>query len=261
MHLFRFPGGIAGFSEKTDGNLNFLDQSPEQIAGVWRAIPAIPYHGLSLPRFASQVHGARVLVVPAGSPDGLLGAGDALATGVPGVPVGVFTSDCLPVLVAVEGTPETLPAGIPAGKGAVMAVHAGWKGTRQGITGRAIDFLRGAFPQAQGRITVFMGPCIGACCLELGDEVAEEFRVGQLGSLGCFSQGGKWHLDLRALNVIQCLERGIPLTSIRHVNHCTKCLPDRYYSYRYQGGRGGSLFSFIARFPDASGRPVAAMGT
>ncbi|OIP30122.1 hypothetical protein AUK22_02420 [bacterium CG2_30_54_10] len=236
MHLFRFPGGVAGFSEKADGNLNLYDPPFQRAADLWSSLPAVSSNRLAFPRFAQQIHGTTVLVVePSETKDGCQGNGDAVLTAATGVPVGVFTADCLPVLVAADSV--------------VMAIHAGWKGTSRGITGRSLDFLAGAFPGALSNIHIFMGPCIGGCCLELGEDVVEGFRAAEPRSIACLSHGEKWHLDLRALNVMQCMERGVPGNKIRHVNDCTKCLSERYFSYRRQGGRGGSMFSFIARFP------------
>lgn len=235
MHLFRGPDFVAGFSDRADGSLDFHDRTPEAAARLWTSLPAVAGLDLPPPRFAHQVHGTTLLSVTSDASPGIQGKADALMTSAPRLPVGVFTADCLPVLV-VAGT-------------AVMAVHAGWKGTRQNITGRSIAALAAASGCPPARMQVFMGPCIGSCCLELGDEVVAEFRSTDAGTLGCFSHGARWHLDLRGLNVIQCLERGVPRAAIVHVNDCTKCLSDRYFSYRQMRGRNGTQFSFIARLP------------
>ncbi|RCK81602.1 MAG: hypothetical protein OZSIB_0736 [Candidatus Ozemobacter sibiricus] len=236
MHLFRGPGFVAGFSDRADGSLDFSDRTPEEAGRLWAGLPAVAGLGLPPPRFAHQVHSTTLLRVGADAPAGRQGQADALMTSVPAMPIGVFTADCLPVLVV-------------AGE-AVMAVHAGWKGTRQDITGRSIAALAEATGVSPARMQVFMGPCIGSCCLELGEEVVEEFRATDPGSLACFARGARWHLDLRGLNVIQCLERGVARAAIRHVNDCTKCLSDRYFSYRQMRGRHGTQFSFIARLPE-----------
>lgn len=245
MHLFRLPGIVAGFSERTDGSLNFLDRPADGQRLLWESLAVVAPLGLTPPRFATQVHQTRVLTVTDASPAGHQGEGDALLTALPGQPVGVFTADCLPVLIA-------------AGP-AVMAVHAGWKGTRQDITGKAVAALHAASGVPPVDMQVLMGPCIGSCCLELGDEVAAAFRANDERDLACFSRGaaGKWRLDLRGLNVIQCLERGVPRAHIRHVHDCTRCLPDRYFSYRQMRGRNGTQFSFIALLPAAGGPPPA----
>src|SRR5439155_37751 len=64
--------------------------------------------------FLKQVHGASVAHVSHG---GHAGQGDALMSDKPGLPVAVFSADCVPVLLYD-----------PEGR-RVAAVHAGWRAT------------------------------------------------------------------------------------------------------------------------------------
>lgn len=233
MHLIEAGGVLAAFSERSDGDLGFYRQAPDVAEKAWRALPVVRERVLAAPFWATQIHGTAVHDVVAGSMPGNQGDGDALVTAERGVAIGVFTADCLPVLIWSDK--------------AVAAVHAGWKGARSDITGRTIDLLVERFGADPASLHVAMGPCIGSCCLELGDEVPPSFREADEGFLGFFSRGGKWHLDLRGLNVAQCQRRGVRIERIRHVNDCTLCLPGTYFSYRGQKGRQGSLFSFVMR--------------
>lgn len=233
MQLIQDGNVLAAFSERTDGDLGFYRQSPAIAEAAWRALPVVRDRGLKAPFWATQVHGTRIHEIHAASKPGDQGDGDALVTGERGVPIGVFTADCLPVLIWSDA--------------AVAAIHAGWKGTRSDIVGHTIALLAERFGVAPDSMRVTMGPCIGSCCLELGDEVPPSFRAADEGFLGFFTRGAKWHLDLRGLNIAQCMRRGVRLEHIRHVNECTMCLPARYFSYRGEKGRQGSLFSFIMR--------------
>jgi YfiH family protein len=105
--------------------------------------------------FVSQVHGARVVEARRA---GHLGEADAIFTTRPGLPVAVGTADCVPIIME--------------GPGVVAVVHAGWRGLVAGIVSAAMA----AVSAAGGRLeAAAIGPCIGSCCYEVGDEVADHF--------------------------------------------------------------------------------------
>jgi hypothetical protein len=229
MHLFTFPEAVIGFSTRLDGDLNLIDASPAARELAWQALQ-LPF-AAELPRFCQQIHENSCREVTAQSPIGSQGQADALCTTQRGKPIGVFTADCLPVIIKAHGV--------------IAAVHAGWKSTRLNIVGSVIQRLCTSHSLLPADLELFMGPCIGSCCLELGDEVPPTFLQRHVAYQAAFSRGQKWHLDLRGLNVMQAMASGVPLTRIRHVNDCTKCKNDSYFSYRAQKGRHGSLFSFV----------------
>ncbi len=102
-----------------------------------------------------QVHGSRVLEA---KHPGELGDGDALFTRVTGLPLAVFTADCAAVVLE--------------GDGIVGIAHAGWRGLAAGVIGA----LRTAMDEAGSAAKVAaIGPAIGSCCFEVGEEVAEQF--------------------------------------------------------------------------------------
>lgn len=102
-----------------------------------------------------QVHGDRVLVVDA---PGAAGEADALLTTTPGLPLAVFTADCVGVVIE--------------GDRGVGVAHAGWRGARSGIVRRLVDAFESA--GVEPRIAT-IGPHIRSCCFEVGPEVAAEF--------------------------------------------------------------------------------------
>jgi len=180
--------------------------------------------------WAKQVHGAAT-ATPGAAPRGstpLAGECDALATSERGVAVVVQTADCVPVLLA--------------GSGAIGAAHAGWRGSAKGVVGSAITALEklGAPPAS---LSAWIGPSIGACCYDVGGEVAAQF-AGDFVRRGC---GGAFMLDLKAANAAQLEAAGVPRSSVRVHPACTKCGGERYASWRRDGTKAGRMIALIAR--------------
>jgi YfiH family protein len=177
--------------------------------------------------FLKQVHGSRVVEAPW---DGTPEADSGMASR-PGFIVGVETADCLPVLL-VDPVARR-----------VAAVHAGWRGTAAGVGARAVEALRRAGSRPEDLLGA-LGPAIGACCYEVGEELREAF--GERGS-DFFRSGprGRPHLDVRAANRRQLVESGVSSAHIADVDECTYCRPDLYHSYRRTGPGAGRMLSFV----------------
>ena len=174
-----------------------------------------------------QVHGATVLDAPwGGTPEA-----DAAVSGERGGLVGVATADCLPVLL------------VDPVRRVAAAVHAGWRGTVAFVATRAVEALvaRGSRPDD---LVAALGPGIGPCCYEVGEELRDAF--GPDGE-GFFRAGprGRPHLDVRAANARQLRRAGVPAERIHHVEDCTACHPDLYYSFRRDGPGTGRMISFV----------------
>jgi YfiH family protein len=177
--------------------------------------------------FMRQVHGARVVEAPwEGNPEA-----DAGIASAPGWILGVETADCLPVLLV---DPEARR---------VAAVHAGWRGTAAGVAARAVEALRAAGSRPE-HLLAALGPAIGPCCYEVGDELRASFGDG--GS-EFFKPGprGRPHLDVRAANRRQLVESGVRPERIEEVDECTCCRADLYHSYRRSGPGAGRMLSFV----------------
>jgi YfiH family protein len=155
---------------------------------------------LSWPR---QVHGAAVVRA-----NGRGAEADAIWTERPGVGLVVVTADCLPIaLVRTEGGPP-----------AVCLVHAGWRGLADGVVEHAVAALG-------GRLAAVVGPGIGACCYEVGPEVAERF--GERGPT----------LDLRAHAEGALRRAGVE--EVANIDLCTSCDSARFFSHRRDRGLTG----------------------
>ena len=171
----------------------------------------------------TQVHSAQVLnVAPSSTNAGCAGEGDALITDRPGAALSIRTADCFPILLAdLEHR-------------AIAAIHAGWRGTEQGIVGRAIDAMCSDFDTSPGQIVAAIGPGIGACCYEVGQDVARRFGLT-----------GPGRIDLAAINREQLIRAGVPASRIDTLGHCTFCESARFYSYRRDRQQAGRMISFI----------------
>src|SRR5262249_14261537 len=145
--------------------------------------------------------------------------------------LGVETADCLPILL------------VDPGRRRVGAVHAGWRGTASGVAMRAVEALvaQGSRPED---LLAALGPGIGPCCYEVGDELPS--ALGGWGA-ALFRPGarGRPPLDVRTANRRQLLSAGLRDERVADVDECTSCRRDVYHSYRRDGAEGGRMISFV----------------
>lgn len=192
----RLPGARVVFSTRSAGSMK---ESP------WLLADAL---GVSEERIVSgrQVHGAE------------LAFHDAPTTETPSVdghvirrqgPIGlVYTADCLPVAVA--------------GPGGVAMLHCGWRGLAAGIVSRGVE--------AVGATHAAVGPGIGPCCYEVGDEVLSAFA----GLSDGVAEG-------RMLNLPEVARRLLRRAGVERIDSediCTSCEPELFFSHRRDGGPG-----------------------
>jgi YfiH family protein len=162
---------------------------------------------------ARQVHGIRVLRDV--EIDGDWPEGDAHVVTEHGRPALVFVADCLPIaLVADEG---------------VAMVHGGWRGLSDGIVAAAVRELGGAR-------SAVIGPGIGACCYEVGDDVREAFPAE--------THAGR-HLDLKRAAALALREAGV--AEIQDAGLCTSCRADLFFSHRRDEGVTGRQAGVVWR--------------
>ena len=166
-----------------------------------------------------QIHSALPLIA---DEPGCAGEGDALITSRRGLAVSVRTADCLPILIADEQTRV------------IAAIHAGWRGTASGIVRRTVEEMTGKFGVDSASLRAAIGPGVGVCCYQVGDEVARQFGLS-----------GTSFLDLAAENRKQLLEAGLADAHIDPLNQCTFCDPVRFHSYRRDKERAGRMISYI----------------
>jgi YfiH family protein len=163
-----------------------------------------------------QVHGTKLAthVAPQrSSPFSTLGRPipevDGHVTAQPDLVALVLVADCLPVALA--------------GPGGVAMLHCGWRGLAGGIVARGVE--------AVGATDAAIGPGIGPCCYEVGEELLEVF-----GGLGDGVAAGRM-LDLAEVARRQLREAGVK--RIEAAGVCTSCESERFFSHRRDGGRTG----------------------
>jgi hypothetical protein len=160
-----------------------------------------------------QHHSADVLRARAGSRGE---RGDGLWTEERGLPVLALAADCLPIALARAN----------GAKPAVAVLHAGWRGLVAGIAAEGVKTLGG------GLVAAMIGPGIGPCCYEVGEEVAAPFR--RAFGMGLYRDGklDLWGAAERAL-------RAAGVARVDRVDLCTACNPDRFFSHRRDDGLTG----------------------
>jgi YfiH family protein len=188
---------------------------------------ALRQAGLDLARvsYLKQVHGAEVLQAPRGG--GWAGTGDVIATTERGVPLAIFTADCL-ALTLWDSIAKVL-----------VAAHVGWRGTVRGGARAAVRAAVDAGARA-GQLHVAIGPSIGPCCYEVDEPVLREFgQAFGRRAREWFRPAREGHamLDLWTANEVQLAEAGVEPAQIENPRLCTACHTDLLYSYR-KGHRG-----------------------
>lgn len=191
-----------------------------------------------------QVHGTQVVRVGSGGTDSsersaALKEGDALITREVGLPLGILTADCLPIILVDPVSP------------AVGIVHAGWRGTLQGVLPQAIREMERAFGSSLSDLWAGIGPGIGPCCYEVGEEVASLFQGRYPGwsEWLCPKGEGHYRLDLARANLLQLAEMGIPEGQIELAGLCTCCHPSLFFSHRREQGKTGRMLNLVALSP------------
>lgn len=147
----------------------------------------------------------------------------------PGLTALVFVADCLPVAIA--------------GPRGVAMLHCGWRGLAGGIVGAGVA--------ATDATAAAIGPGIGACCYEVGEEVLTAFAP-----LGAGLAKGRM-LDLEAV-ARRLLERA-GVEAIEDTGLCTRCNQDLFFSHRGGGPATGRQAGMVCRtWPrSAIPRPIA----
>jgi hypothetical protein len=134
---------------------------------------------------------------------------DGHVTDLPGLGLLVQVADCLPVALATRDR--------------VAVAHCGWRGVAGGIVARAV----GRFDVPP---TAVVGPGIGRCCFEVGPEVLAEFEDVEGAADGRM-------LDLRTVTETRLRAAGVE--RVEHVDLCTSCRDDLFFSHRRDGGVTG----------------------
>ena len=189
--------------------------------------------------FTRQVHGSTVRTVGKNDRHELFSLipyeADGLVTNASGLPLIVFTADCVPVLM------HDPKADVAA------AIHCGWRSTVADILGEALSAMSALGARAEN-ITVAIGPAIGKCCFEVGPEVSKAIRD----LLGTDAEAfirpgnpGKFYADLHGVCRARLLQLGLNSGNIALSDECTVCSHEKYWSHRHTKGKRGSQAAVI----------------
>jgi YfiH family protein len=220
------PGATAVFTTRVGGvsappfdslNLGLLtDDDPPAVRENRRRAAAAAGVDADDVLIGYQVHGADVEVRDrAPRPNPYSGPApdparvDGQATASAGVAPLVLVADCLPVALA--------------GSGRVGVIHCGWRGLAAGI-------VRSGVAAVEAHAAA-IGPGIGPCCYEVGDEVMAAFA-----DLGDGIAQGR-NLDLRAVARRLLQRAGVGAIEVSEL--CTSCHPDLFFSHRRDGRSTG----------------------
>lgn len=190
-----------------------------------------------------QVHGAEILA-PTTLPTGAetFAPADGLLSDGPNQSLWVASADCTPVLIGDVTT------------GRVAALHAGWRGTAQGIIPKAVNLFLAQGSQLQ-HLRAALGPAISPQVYqvdrEVGLEVARSIapKFAEMDEAALFVEAHTWEpapllpdpepgkirLDVRLVGALQLRHLGLKPEQIAVSNLCTYQAPESFFSYRRTG--------------------------
>jgi len=164
--------------------------------------------------------------------DGIPSEGDAIITDKKQVALGVFTADCVPVLLFDEK------------KDVIAAIHSGWRGTYDEITLKTLIKMKKVYDVNGEDIVAVIGPHIRSCCYEVSDDLINSFKSKEIYKDININNGR--NLDLSSCISAQLKQFGVKVENIIDMELCTRCDEDIiFHSYRRDKEKSGRNFSFI----------------
>ncbi len=186
--------------------------------------------------YANQVHEDIVLMI---KPSHKGAGAKSSQTAIPGIDgmithlqrifLTIQTADCMSVFLYCPL------------KKVISLVHAGWKGTRLNIAGKAANLMRKKYSCIPERMIAYLGPCIGADKYQVGREFKKYFSPEFL-----IERDRKFFFDLNKANYSNLVNAGLNAENIYTDNYCTYTNENLFYSYRRDGEKTGRMLSFFA---------------
>ncbi|WP_160680083.1 peptidoglycan editing factor PgeF [Clostridium sp. C8-1-8] len=188
--------------------------------------------GINKISYLKQIHSDKIIIADDSTELSGLIEGDALITSCGDTLIGVFTADCVPVLI------------YDINKKVIAAVHSGWKGTYNSIVMKTVETMINDFQCTVESIKVFIGPHIKQCCYEVSKELIDKFKAEKLYSDKNINSGR--YLSLEKCIEAQLINIGVDKTNILKSNLCTLCEKKvKLHSYRKDGEHSGRMFTYI----------------
>ncbi len=175
-----------------------------------------------------QVHGDKIVSIGANNfpQQGVLPEADGVVTNVPGIVLSIRTADCVPIFLY---DPK---------KKCIGLAHAGWKSSAQSITQKTVETLVQNYGSAPADILAALGPAIGRCCYQVGEEFEKIFPDE------IFYISNNRFLDLPLVNKNQLLKAGVKSENIFECDVCTVCGQD-FFSFRRDKEKAGRHLSLM----------------
>lgn len=237
--LAHIPGIVHAFSTRRGDQPNLTlgpHSSPNPMVQINRVrfLAAIGAAGWPIMKL-KQVHSGSVAdIIDTSAANDAIEA-DAAVTNLKGIALGIQTADCVPILISdLRGK-------------AVAAIHAGWRGTAARIAETGVLRLSAKFSLNPKDLAASIGPHIGVCCYEVGEDV-----VRTINNPAVFEQKLEWskpHLNLARANRQQLMDAGMSEERVEISSLCTRCRGDLFYSYRRDGMKTGHMLSVIGIVP------------
>lgn len=206
------------------GNLNFNKSLEEGINNInnlkkWFNVNEVG--------FLNQIHSDKIY-----NYNGIVHTGDGIISNKRKIALGVFTADCVPVLLFDKKNKV------------ISAVHSGWKSTIKDIVIKTLDKMKNEYNTDMKDIVAYIGPHNRECCYEIGQEVAYEFQNCSLYNNLDIIKDSK--LSLEKCIIRQLESKGVLISNINTTNICTYCSGEyELHSYRRGKDSSGRMFSFI----------------
>ncbi len=205
----RLPGATAVFTTRTAGSLK---ESPEPVLAALGLASAPVFSG-------KQVHGAELAFDGSGNPPEDSAEVDGQVIRSPGRVGLVYTADCLPVAVA--------------GPGGAAILHCGWRGLAAGIVARGVEAVEAT--------AAAIGPGIGLCCYEVGEDVLTAIKDKTPPPTGRIDEPSETFRPVGRVDLVEVARRQLRLAGVAEVEAaglCTRCEEELFFSHRRDGGPG-----------------------
>jgi polyphenol oxidase len=209
----------------------------------------------------SQIHGCDAVAYRHGDHerDPAPRHADIVLSDDPSLALTVQTADCVPLLLVDRRTR------------AIGAAHAGWRGLAVAVPRAVVDRMVVEFGCRRDEIMVAIGPAIGACCYEVGEDVRARFERHSFShdqlrrwfltspaawagnppmlSLPLERRPNHWFFDGWQCAREQLIAAGLAADQIFSAGLCTASHASVFCSYRRDGAIAGRMAAVIRQSP------------
>ena len=244
---------LSGHSDPPYDSLNLsfnVGDDPDKVLKNRKVLARALGIALSSLTTAKQIHDGHIKVVSealrgrgCANYEGAINETDAMVTNAENTCLMILVADCVPILF------------YDPSKRVIGAAHAGWRGTLRFVAHSTVKVLREDFGCSPEDIVVGIGPSIGPCCYQVGQDVVSQgqhvFGPGQ-DYIRRKSTNGRGYFDLWTANLKQLVQAGIPEKNIELAKTCTRHHPELFFSHRHEKGKTGRFGAGIVISPFSS---------